>query len=121
MAVNSFSAEIKASDGDSGTGSFTAVASRPVIDRDNEIVDAYCFAPLPLSIPLLVNHSWKTDGVGRATPSYNADGDLLVTGVFAPTQKGQELRRLVADGFIDSTSVGFLSPQYENDSNGRRQ
>lgn len=102
-------AEVKATDGASPNGAFEAVISAPTLDRDGEVLDAGCFAPLPKSIPIHAFHDLH-DPIGRGEPFY--DGDLLkVRGVFAGTERAQELRSLVVDGIVDKMSVGFMGAQ----------
>lgn len=91
----------------SPTGSFTAVASAPTIDRDGEVLDAGCFEPLPASIPVHAFHDFK-DPVGRARPFYQGT-ELMVEGTFATTDRAQEIRALVLDKTIGHVSVGFLT------------
>lgn len=103
-------AEVKAVS-DDGSGEFEAILSAPTLDRDGEIIDPGAFEPLPKSIPVHVDHRFETEAVvGRAEPFY--DGDMLkVRGKFTSTARGQEVRSLVADGFVDSMSVGFMAAE----------
>lgn len=106
-------AEVKAVS-DEGTGEFEAILSAPTLDRDGEIIDPGAFEPLPKSIPVHVDHRFETEAVvGRAEPFY--DGDMLkVRGKFTNTARGQEVRTLVADGFVDSMSVGFMAAERDS-------
>lgn len=100
---------VKAVDGDSEVGEFEAILSTPDVDRDGEVVKAGAFKPLPKSIPIYYGHSWRNGGmpVARAKPFY--DGDVLkASGTFASTPAGQEMRALVAEGIVDSMSVGYI-------------
>lgn len=88
-------------------GEFLAIASTEGVDRDGEVIQFGAFNPLPPSIPVFANHD-PAFPVGRAVPFY--DGRLLkVRGAYASTPRAQELRTLVAEGVVDSMSVGFVN------------
>lgn len=102
--------DLKAVDGSDPNGEFEAILSTPSLDRDGETVAAGAFNPLPASIPVHYAHDFVTGQppIGSAEPYY--DGDVLkVKGRFAPTERAQEFRELVAGGFIKSMSAGFLT------------
>jgi HK97 family phage prohead protease len=109
MTIGMLTLAVKALDGDSPTGDFEAILSVEVKDREGETVKAGALNPLPANIPIFYNHDWRSGAlpVGKATPFY--DGDVLkAKGTYASTPKGQEMRALVAEGIVDSMSVGFL-------------
>jgi len=91
-----------------GPGSFEAVLSMPTIDRDNEVIDARAFEPLPDHITIDIDHAMtveKTVGSGR--PYY--DGDTLkFEGTYASTPLAQMVRTLVDEGHIRTMSVAFM-------------
>jgi HK97 family phage prohead protease len=104
-------AEVKAVDSDSENGEFEVILSMPTLDRDDEVIDAKAFEPLPDSIPFHAFHDF-TQPVGRAAPAY--DGDRLVArGFYASTPDAQLIRAKVAEGVIGHTSVGFMAPKRE--------
>lgn len=104
-------AEVKALDSDDPNGEFEVVLSMPTLDRDDEVIDAKAFEPLPDSIPFHAFHDF-TQPVGRASPVY--DGDRLVArGFYASTPDAQLIRAKVAEGVIGHTSVGFMAPKRE--------
>lgn len=110
-AVGTVFAEVKAIDTSDPNGAFEAVLSTTIVDRDGEIVEAGAFNPLPKSIPIHVNHQFMDVAkvVGRGEPYY--DGDTLkVRGVFASTPDAQMVRTLVAEGMVQTMSVGFHQP-----------
>lgn len=90
-------------------GSFEATLSDETLDRDGEIVDSYAFEPLPDSIPIYTDHDAGNlkSIVGRATPSYNDDGKLVLKGFYASTDWAQDVRKLVNEKVVTSMSVGF--------------
>jgi HK97 family phage prohead protease len=94
-------------------GEFVAILSKPTTDRDNEVVAAKAFDPLPDHITIDIDHALKTAGVvGSGTPYYDGD-TLMVKGRFASTALGQEVRALVAEGHIRTMSVAFRKAQKE--------
>ncbi len=78
MTTKRFSATVKAVAED-GAGSWTAVASTPSIDRDNEIVDSGAFEPLPARVPVHAEHFGEIIGSGR--PYYEGN-TLYIDGTF---------------------------------------
>lgn len=98
---------------DTDHGGFLAVASTAAVDRDGESILPGAFEPLPESIPIYHGHDWQKGAtpIGRGRPFYEGE-QLMVDAKFASTDRAQEIRTLVAEGIIDSVSVGFL--------NGRR-
>lgn len=104
-------AEVKALDDGSPYGSFEAVLSAPVEDRDNEIIDGKAFDPLPASIPILADHDGQVRSlVARAEPFYDGD-QLKARGKFASHEFAQYVRSLLTEGILDTMSVGFMNPQ----------
>lgn len=102
-------AEVKAVASDNPNGEFEAILSTDALDRDGESIAPGAFDPLPKSIPIFHAHDWREGQVpvGKAEPFY--DGTILkARGVFASTPRAQEMRALVAEGIVDSMSVGFL-------------
>lgn len=104
---------VKALDGDSATGAFEVVLSSPDLDRDGEIIDSGAFDPLPSHITFDVDHGMSTaTTVGSGVPVYE-DGLLKVRGTFASIPRAQEVRALVGEGHIRTTSVAYMAPQIE--------
>jgi HK97 family phage prohead protease len=94
--------------GDDGPGSFEGIMSAPVLDRDGEILDALCFAPLPKHITIDIDHGLSVQTtVGSGEPFYDQEGILRVKGTFASTPLGQQTRTLVKEGHIRHMSVAF--------------
>lgn len=99
-------------------GEFVAVLSKPTTDRDNEVVAAKAFEPLPDHITIDVDHALKTAGVvGSGEPYYDGD-TLMVKGRFASTPLAQEVRALVTEGHIRTMSVAFRQAEKEEAKDG---
>ena len=93
----------------------------PTLDRDDEIIDAKAFDPVPEHITIDVDHEMtveKTIGSGR--PFY--DGQVLrFEGTYASHPLAQMVRGLVDEGHIRTMSVAYMNPVYEVDSkDGKR-
>lgn len=102
--------EVKAvedADGDPN-GEFDVILSAPTLDRDGEVIDAKVFEPLPDHITFDIDHGMSTaTTVGSGTPYY--DGDVLrVKGTYSSIPRAQEVRTLVREGHIRTTSVAFM-------------
>lgn len=99
-------------DGVSPHGEFEVILSAPTLDRDGEVIDARAFEPLPDHITFDVDHGLSTQTtVGSGVPRY--EGDLLkVSGTFSSIPRAQEVRTLVTEGHIRTTSVAFMGAQY---------
>ena len=103
---------------DTGPGTFEAVASAPTIDRDSEIVAKGAFNPLPLRVPIHIDHRYSADSlVGSARPYYSGD-NLMVSGNFASTPRAQEVRQLVLEGHLTHMSVGFRDTVRSKNADG---
>jgi hypothetical protein len=102
--------EVKAAedDADNPNGGFDVILSAPTLDRDGEVVDGKIFEPLPDHITFDIDHGMSTaTTVGSGTPFY--DGDLLrVKGTYSSIPRAQEVRTLVREGHIRTTSVAFM-------------
>lgn len=111
MKTKSISATVKAVDSEDPNGAFEVILSAPTLDRDGEIVDSGAFEPLPEHITFDVDHGLSTaTTVGSGKPFY--DGDLLkVRGTFSSIPRAQEVRTLVNEGHIRSTSVAYHRPK----------
>lgn len=89
-------------------GEFDVILSAPTLDRDGEVVDAKVFEPLPEHITFDIDHGMSTaTTVGSGKPFY--DGDVLrVKGTYSSIPRAQEVRTLVREGHIRTTSVAFM-------------
>lgn len=102
--------EVKAvEDDESPFGSFDVVLSAPTLDRDGEVIDAKVFEPLPDHITFDIDHGMSTaTTVGSGVPSYDEQGRLRVKGTYSSIPRAQEVRTLVREGHIRTTSVAFM-------------
>jgi len=103
--------EVKAvedADGDPN-GEFDVILSAPTLDRDGEVIDAKIFEPLPDHITFDIDHGMSTaTTVGSGVPEYTSDGKLRVKGTYSSIPRAQEVRTLVREGHIRTTSVAFM-------------
>jgi len=103
-------AEVKAVEDAEGdpNGEFDVILSAPTLDRDGEVIDAKVFEPLPDHITFDIDHGMSTaTTVGSGKPFY--DGDVLrVKGTYSSIPRAQEVRTLVREGHIRTTSVAFM-------------
>lgn len=99
---------------DGGNGSWTAVASAPVLDRDNEVIAAGALKWQGDRVPVHAEHFGELVGSGR--PYYQGDV-LYIDGEFASTTRAQEIRALVTEGHLGHMSVVFMAAK--RDTSGR--
>jgi phage head maturation protease len=101
---------------DSPNGAFEVVLSAATLDRDGEVIDSRAFEPLPEHVPFDIDHGMTVQTtVGSGQPYYAEDGSLRVKGTFASTPLAQEVRTLVAEGHIRTTSVTFMAAERVKD------
>lgn len=101
-------------------GEFEVVLSAPTLDRDDEVIDAGAFEPLPEHITFDVDHGMSTGTtVGSGVPYYADDGTLRVKGTFSSIPRAQEVRTLVTEGHIRTTSVAFMAARREEGEDGK--
>lgn len=102
--------EVKAVEDEDGdpNGEFDVILSTPQLDRDGEVVEAKIFEPLPDHITFDIDHGMSTaTTVGSGVPFY--DGvKLRVKGTYSSIPRAQEVRTLVREGHIRTTSVAFM-------------
>lgn len=96
------------------SGGFTAIASNGDLDRDGEVIRPGCFAPLPATIPVHLDHTMSASSViARGRPYYRGDL-LMIDATFATTPDAQVVREKVQDGTLDSLSIVFMGKQWED-------
>lgn len=101
--------EVKALGEGDPNGEFEVILSTPNMDRDGEIIDPGAFEPLPAHITFDIDHGLSTaTTVGSGVPTYEG-GVLVVRGTFSSIPRAQEVRTLVTEGHIRTTSVAFMS------------
>lgn len=110
VATVEFKAELKAN------GKYDLTLSVPTTDRDDEVVDALAFAPLPTWIPIDIDHGMTVlSTVGSGTPAYEGEALKLHDFSFASTPLAQDVKTLVDEKHIRKLSVAFLNAVRETD------
>jgi hypothetical protein len=96
-------------------GSFEVVLSAPTEDRDGEtLLPEEWKQPLPSHITFDVDHGMSVaTTVGSGVPSINDAGELVVAGTYSSLPRAQEVRTLVNEGHIKTTSVAFMTEPSE--------
>lgn len=96
---------------DDANGSFDVILSAQTKDRDGDVLKQEDWkTPLPDTITFDVDHGMSVDTlVGSGHPFFNENGDLEVRGHFASTPLAQQVRTLVNEGHLGTTSVAFMS------------
>jgi phage head maturation protease len=99
-----------ADDGTSEHGTFRVILSDDTFDRDGEsLKSGEWITPLPEHITFDIDHSMNVAGtVGSGKPSIGTDGKMYVDGTYSSRPLAQEVRGLVNEGHIRTTSVAFL-------------
>ena len=101
---------------DAFPGEFEVVLSAPTKDRDGEtLLPEEWKTPLPDRITFDADHGMSVAStVGSGVPTLNDAGELKVSGTYSSLARAQEVRTLVNEGHIRTTSVAFMtekSPQ----------
>lgn len=95
-----------------GNGTFEVIATTEGVDRDGEIilVDGWDFENYMKNPIILWGHNyWDMNAViGSATEIVKEDKRIIVKGIFANTEYGQQARQLYEDGILKTVSVGFI-------------
>jgi hypothetical protein len=98
---------------DADTGTFRMVITTADLDRYDEVIsldgwelDHYMKNPV-----VLWGHNHFGGPVGVTDRLVKEEGKLIAYGRFAPTEKGQELRKLYDFGFLFASSVGLLEKE----------
>ncbi|NNC10690.1 hypothetical protein HII28_02155 [Planctomonas sp. JC2975] len=92
-------------------GSFEVVLSAPTKDRDGDtLLPDEWKQPLPDKITFDSDHGMSVaTTVGSGVPSINDAGELVVSGTYSSLPRAQEVRTLVNEGHINTTSVAFMT------------
>lgn len=119
MIITKALGQVETAETDNPNGAFEVILSATTLDRDGEVVDGKAFEPLPTHIPFDIDHGMSVvTTVGSGEPYYAKDGTLRVKGTFASTPLGQEVRTLVSEGHVRSTSVAFMAADRQKDEKG---
>lgn len=97
--------------------SFVAWASKPVLDRDGEIIanDAWDIENFEKNPVLLWAHDYSMPPVGKAMWTRKQSNGLKFKPKFAPTAMGREIYELYKSEFMNTFSVGFIPRDFEED------
>src|SRR4051794_27687598 len=92
-------------------GTFEVVLSAPTLDRDGDtLMPEDWKRPLPDHITFDSDHGMSVaTTVGSGVPTLNDAGELVVSGTFSSLPRAQEVRTLVKEGHIRTTSVAFMT------------
>lgn len=92
-------------------GSFEVVLSAPTKDRDGDTLQPDEWKlPLPEHITFDADHGMSVAStVGSGVPRIEDDGTLRVSGTYSSIPRAQEVRTLVNEGHIRTTSVAFMT------------
>ena len=90
--------------------SFVAWASKPVLDRDNELIqaDAWDTKNYEMNNVICWAHDYSKPPVGKALWTKAQKQGLQFKPSFAETDMGKELYQLYKDGVLHAFSVGFV-------------
>jgi len=92
-------------------GTFRVILSAPTKDRDGDtlLTDEWEL-PLPEHITFDQDHGMSVGTtIGSGVPSIDEKGQLIVDGTYSSLDRAQEVRTLVNEGHIRTTSVAFMT------------
>ena len=94
----------------SDTGTFKFIASTPAVDRQGESIDqnGWELDNFLLNPVLLWCHDYSQPPVGVIDSVVKENGNLVISGRFAPTDFAQQIRKLYDLKMINAVSVGFI-------------
>jgi hypothetical protein len=110
-------------DAESPHGTFEVILSDATLDRDGESLDpSEWITPLPDHITFDIDHSMNVAGtVGSGQPRIGDDGKMYVAGSYSSRPLAQEVRALVNEGHIRTTSVAFLRRKDQKSGQTKRE
>ena len=115
------SIEPGADDATSEHGTFNVILSAQSEDRDGETLKSDEWkTPLPDHITFDIDHGMSVSTtVGSGRPFINDNGDLQVHGAYSSIQRAQEVRTLVNEGHVRTTSVTFMTTKTAKSNDGK--
>lgn len=110
-------------DADHPNGAFDVILSAESLDRDGDTLKRDEWKqPLPDHIVFDIDHGMNVaTTVGSGKPFIDEDGNLRVKGTYSSIPRGQEIRTLVNEGHIRTTSVAFLTEKSTKDAKPARE
>jgi len=110
-----------ADDAESATGKFDVILSAETEDRDGDtLLRDEWKQPLPDHITFDIDHGMSVGStVGSGTPRIDDDGTLRVSGTYSSIPRAQEVRTLVNEGHIRTTSVAFMTTKSSKAAGGK--
>jgi hypothetical protein len=102
-------------------GTFEVILSAPTLDRDGDtLLPDDWKTPLPDHITFDIDHGMSVaTTVGSGVPEIDGEtGNLIVRGTYSSLPRAQEVRTLVNEGHIRTTSVAFMSEK-QNQKDGK--
>lgn len=103
---------------EAGPGAFEVILSAPTLDRDGDTLKADEWKqPLPEHITFDTDHGMSVAAtVGSGVPRIDEEtGNLVVAGTYSSLPRAQEVRTLVNEGHIRTTSVAFMTEKTQKD------
>lgn len=104
-------------------GGFEVILSAPTLDRDGDTLTPDGWElPLPEHITFDQDHGMTVaTTVGSGTPRIDEEtGNLIVSGTYSSLPRAQEVRTLVNEGHIKTTSVAFMNKKVAKAGGGSR-
>ena len=107
---------------DTSTGTFKVIVSTEDRDRQGEVVsmDGWDLSFYKTNPVVLWAHDYSGQPIAVCTEIgpevVNGKNCLVASGKFAPTDEGQQLRKLYEGGFLTTTSVGFIPKEFDQET-----
>lgn len=94
----------------SDSGNFKFIASTPAVDRQGESIDqnGWELENYLKNSVLLWAHDYSQPPIGVVDKIGLENGNLVIEGRFAPTEFGQQIRKLYDLQMVNTVSVGFI-------------
>lgn len=123
MIVTKATAAVETVESENPNGQFDVILSTKALDRDGDELNADEWKqPLPDHITFDSDHGMSVaTTVGSGRPFINDAGQLQVRGTFASTPHAQNVRTLVNEGHIKTTSVAFIQSKNKKDAKAQRE
>lgn len=123
MIVTKATATVETVESENPNGEFDVILSTNTLDRDgDELQPDEWKTPLPDHITFDSDHGMSVaTTVGSGKPFINDEGKLQVRGTFASTEHAQNVRTLVNEGHIKTTSVAFMERKGKKDTKTERE